>query len=732
MQPVPVTRDREDRTRIVLVTSPILTEHSDSRIVDDLWKDKSADYTSPPLGTLVVASLFRRCGWAVQVVDSNYEYREHLGHHHTQSSFARRLAERLSREESPYYGFSTICSSYPFSLRIAEHLKDLAPHSTIILGGPQASATATETLRSCSYIDFVVCGEVEDAIGPFTLSHTTAPASVPGLCWRDSSGVHLNPSPPPPDVSRIPFPAYDLWRMDQTGVVPVEAGRGCPFGCRFCSTSSFFGRSHRLRSPAAIIDDVLHVRARYAVETIALVHDNLFLTERDCEDFCAAWTSDERLKDLTWTCSLRPDVATPRMAQALSEAGCNGIFVGLETGSSRLQESIGKRIDLARAMTGLSSLHAAGIRTATSFIVGFPDETDDDLRETCALYLRMLRAPLAKPQVSVLAVLARSGYDAPSEWPLDFGGPMSSIAHQGSSIPSDLLALIDSSAILFSSHHAPRLRHLDRSFITECEYFLRYTAVLYRWLVVMMAHCMGDDLLSVLKLWWAFVRRRGSRASLFDYYSGPAFRGHFNEFGLSLPGVPGFSSYCVDQYRFLLDVYGSAGDDHLGLIQTSCSSRREDFAAVGTIEGNFVPRAVEYSFRAIIGALAEGGAVDDVRRVPSRLLCCCRDQKLVWEEPTPLTVAILEHLPSRRLVSDLVRELSDTCASALPAGLQDRRDEAFLLALKELCALGVLRSAPLRVLWTSEATASGPLPEFLPPAPPRNAVTRNVRKETGP
>lgn len=692
-----------DTPRIVLVTCPTLTEHADPRIVEASSNEEDTAVLSPPLGTAVVAALFRQRGWAVTAIDSNREYMAHLAGRRPQASFARALAERLARHESPYYGFSTICSTYPLTLRVAESLKLLAPRSTILFGGPQASATAAETLRTCPYVDFVIRGEVEGAIGPFARRHADAPEEVPGLCWRDADGVHLNAPPPAPDVALIPFPAYDLWPIAEANVLFVEGGRGCPFGCRFCSTSAFFGRSHRLRPPAGVIEDVLRLHAAYGTRRISIVHDNLFLHERECLDFCGAWTSDARLAGITWSCSLRPDAVTPRMAQALADARCGLVFVGLETGSRRLQQVIGKRIDLARASDSLAALHAAGVSTTTAFIIGFPEETRADLRDTCALLLRMLRTPSSKPQVFALAVLAKSGYDAPSAWPLERGGPMSALAHQGSPIPSELASLIDSSPTLFSSHHPPRLRRLDRPFVAECEYFLRYAVPQYRWLLVLMAHCLNDDLLTVLELWSAFVGQRPARASRYDYYTGPAFGVEFNEFAMSVPSARGFRSSCLEPYRFLSGAYREPGDALFGEIQASCARRQGEFSVGGTVEGAFVLREAEYSVGTLVDALVSGRAVERVRPSPSRLLWYRRHDRLTLEEPAPLTVAILDRMRTRRLVSDLVRELSDTSAGVLPAGLRDRREEAFLFAVRELCALGVLRSAPLRVLLRSEA-----------------------------
>ena len=64
-------------------------------------------------------------------------------------------------DNSTLYGFSSICSSYPLTIRIARVLKMLRPESTILLGGPQASVVDMQTLAAFPFVDLVLRGEAE-------------------------------------------------------------------------------------------------------------------------------------------------------------------------------------------------------------------------------------------------------------------------------------------------------------------------------------------------------------------------------------------------------------------------------------------------------------------------------------------------------------------------------------------------------------------------------------------
>ena len=675
--------------QIVLITCPTVTEYDDPKTIRRLYKDQNGIYTSPPLGTLVVAALFERLNWSVTVVDANSEYCSHLDRRGAQSTFCRRFAEDLARLEADHFGFSTICSSYPFTLRIAQHLKRLKPDCTILLGGPQASATANETVRLCTFVDFILCGEVENSISLFAKHAKSAPHLVPGLVWRDACQVLSNPLPKPTDVTAVPLPAYNLWNMATVSVVHVEAGRGCPYRCKFCSTCGFFGRAYRLKPAKSLLDDVAHIVDAFGIRRISFVHDTLFCRWRDCEKFCLAWESDPRLIDVTWTCSLRADSLSPRLGEILCKANCKGVFLGIESGSPRIQRIIGKRIPLSTAKC-IQGLNDRNVHVATSFILGFPEERESDLRQTMAFYLRMLRFPNVKPQASVLAVLAGSGYDGASHGPLVFRDAISSMAHQGPPIPGDLVRVIRSWPQLFSSHHLPALRHLERDFITESEHFLKY-GTMYRWLLVLLADCLDRDLLAVLKAWHLYPKRRSAGESLYHYYASRAFSSDLDAFVRHLPGTKRFSRTCLPQYQFLCDVYGHKRYKYREFASLVDTAKHLNIDGDSRIARNCDYRQVEYSFRQIVEALATGADVGGVGKTPSGVLLYRSADLLVVEEPSQLTAIIVSLLKKEKTVHGLVDELAHKAVSALPQQLQVHPHAAFFHAVKELLFSGVLR-----------------------------------------
>ena len=162
------------------------------------------------------------------------------------------------------------------------------------------------------------------------------------------------------DLDTIPTPAFDLYFDPRRPVpdLPVEVGRGCPYGCTFCSTNDFFRRRFRLRSPQAFVAELDALRRRWNARRFEFVHDMFTVDRKRVLELCA---SLERMTpSVEWYCSGRTDRVDPELLDRMWSAGCRGIFYGVESGSAAVQITIGKRLSLEGARSAVR--HTAGRR----------------------------------------------------------------------------------------------------------------------------------------------------------------------------------------------------------------------------------------------------------------------------------------------------------------------------------------------------------------------------------
>jgi radical SAM superfamily enzyme YgiQ (UPF0313 family) len=344
-----------------------------------------------PLGLLNLASVLRRAGHQVEILNFSASHQDgslQLGRGEEEDLEAMR--NLLLEREADLLGFSTFCFSYHISLLLARAVKERRPELPIVLGGPQASLTAALTLQAFPWVDAVALGEAERTIERIVrgLLGEIPLDEVPGLAYRQGESVRLNEAAPLLDLEDLPQPDYGMVSFfERVPSVPVETGRGCPFSCRFCSTKTFWRRACRPRQPASIVAEMARVHRVWGRTRFVFVHDLFTSRRQGVIELC------NRLETLgeplTWSCSARLDGMDELLAERMVRAGCRRIFVGLESGSPRVQALIGKAIDIDKGLPVLETLQQAGVETICSLVVGFPGEKEEDLRQTLALALRL-------------------------------------------------------------------------------------------------------------------------------------------------------------------------------------------------------------------------------------------------------------------------------------------------------------------------------------------------------
>src|ERR1035437_5100908 len=336
-------------SRVCLNTPPTATEVEDSELAEIEAVRLIAEHA--PIGILTLAAVLEQRGIVPRIVNLNRLYYEYLRGAENTIDFCAFVARKLESEPFDVFGFGTICSTYPLTIRIAREVKRAHPETAIVLGGPQASAVDVQTLRAFGFVAFVVRGEAEKTC-PQLLSALPGDGRldlIPGITFRRRGEVIRNPDAPVIlDLDELPMPAFHLYpELKDCHYVPLELGRGCPFGCTFCSTNDFFRRRFRLKSPQRVVEQMRWIRQVYGIDRFDLIHDMFTVDRKRVAAFCEALLACG--EQVQWGCSARTDCVDDELIALMARAGCRKIFFGVEPGSGRLQRLIGKNLDLPRA-----------------------------------------------------------------------------------------------------------------------------------------------------------------------------------------------------------------------------------------------------------------------------------------------------------------------------------------------------------------------------------------------
>lgn len=202
------------------------------------------------------------------------------------------------------------------------------------------------------------------------------------------------------ELAAYPFP-FPLRRRPIRRWGYLMTAWGCPRGCRHCSVvvRKSTGTLLRTRSVERVADEVARL-ADAGAQALAFEDDSVFVDRRRFLALCDALA--RRGLRLPWIANARPDELDAERVDAAAAAGAALLKVGVDCGSPRHIERIGKARDgaawVAAAEAAFARLNAAGIGSVALFMVGLPDETDAEVEASIAL-ARRLRPDYVQVQV---------------------------------------------------------------------------------------------------------------------------------------------------------------------------------------------------------------------------------------------------------------------------------------------------------------------------------------------
>jgi radical SAM superfamily enzyme YgiQ (UPF0313 family) len=480
-----VTRKMSRPTHVCLVSAPTAAEFGDDT---EIYSPVVRRITlEPQLGILSLAAVLELRGDAPQIVDLNRAYfdlADSVGPSRLRE-FAEVAASIIAAKEAAIFGFASICSSYPLTIRIAGTLKALRPDCTILFGGPQASVVDMQTLAAFPFVDLVLRGEAEESL-PILLDELAGVRHlerVPGLTFRERGKPQRNPNAPVVrDLDSLPTPAYHLTgELRGAQRASLEMGRGCPYACTFCSTNDFFRRNFRLRSPERILRHMKALAAAYGITDFDLVHDMFTVDRERVIDFCEAMIAAG--ESFTWSCSARTDRVDEPLLELMATAGCRGLFFGVETGSASMQTVIDKHLDIKQAEEIIDTAEKLGIGTTVSLIAGFPEETREDLQQTVHMLMHSARCPHSDPTLNLLAPLPETPLHLKYREQLTLETLCSDVSHQGDQQNEKDIELIRNYPDIFPNFYLLPTPNLDRALLLELREFSLMGVERFRWLL---------------------------------------------------------------------------------------------------------------------------------------------------------------------------------------------------------------------------------------------------------
>ena len=309
-------------------------------------------------------------------------------------------------------GFSTMSCVFKTGTKIARELKKERAVN-IVFGGEHISAIvsdelnhksqlATAEFRDHPYIDYMIPFEGEIALLNLVraLDHKESTTNIPGVVCFDKLNsravltekvqriVSLD-NLPMADRSDLPYHKYQSVD-DVDGLEYLHTTRGCKYNCTYCATPVSSAGKTATNSAEHILDEIEFVSKNYGRKSYFFC-DELFTTDyQRIEDFCHGILS--RKLNISWRVFARVNDLTGKRQINLSlmkEAGLKGLFFGVESMNQTTLNRLNKGTSRRQIRLAIERTYQAGIDVWGSLMMGYPWESESELRKSLKDYLAM-------------------------------------------------------------------------------------------------------------------------------------------------------------------------------------------------------------------------------------------------------------------------------------------------------------------------------------------------------
>ncbi|MGB0681877.1 MAG: B12-binding domain-containing radical SAM protein [Magnetovibrionaceae bacterium] len=319
----------------------------------------------------------------------------HVTHDITAEEFAKKLA---TYENVDLIGFSYTTQMSRFAKRYIAACKELWPNVPVISGGafptlvPDRVFTETQS-------DFACVGDGEVPLGILcdALENQTGLDDVPNIWYRKEDGEVVSKTfqNSTPNLDILPFPDRDLFdfpnlEAERGGMTTLGAGRGCPYGCTYCSNNYLKKMFHgnqpylRQRSPENVVQEAEEIIKKYPFIKEFFFIDDILPINRDWFRELAKLYA-ERV-NIPYHCAIYPKLINEDILDSLKLSNCKTLNIGLESGNEEIRKSLLKRNLPTDFLKGVIDMcRNYDIRLLTFNILGLPGETFNQMLETVDL-----------------------------------------------------------------------------------------------------------------------------------------------------------------------------------------------------------------------------------------------------------------------------------------------------------------------------------------------------------
>jgi len=316
----------------------------------------------------------------------------------------RQIVQYVREQNIGLVGIGAMTRMIAKAYRIADAIR--ATGIPVVMGGPHVTELADEALGrdgGLRHADAVALGEADET-WPQIVNDAVNGQLKEKYAPIDDFGKERKPS-----LKQYPVIPWDSIDLDQFNlvpksatallrkvgggwgtfrIVPVESGRGCPYGCEFCTVTGFFGDSIRFRTNESVVNELLLLKARARKEkgqmAVFFIDDNFAInvkrTKSLLRDIIAAKAQ------VHWVAQISANLLRDEeLVDLIAASGGKWIFIGMESIDPANLKDVNKGFNKPGEYAAvLERLAQRNVYAITSFIFGMDNDTPGVAERTLA------------------------------------------------------------------------------------------------------------------------------------------------------------------------------------------------------------------------------------------------------------------------------------------------------------------------------------------------------------
>jgi radical SAM superfamily enzyme YgiQ (UPF0313 family) len=330
-------------------------------------------------------------GYDVRIIDANVDNLDEES-----------VREKIEEIKPDVVAVSAMTIMYAKSIHKSfELVKQVNKEIITVIGGIYPTLSS-ELVMKDKNIDYIISGEGEERLVDLLKAIEAGSGfdKIDGLSYRqnfDGEFIVNSAQRVLAELDAFPFPKYKIFEMEkymnygqkftqnfQFRAFPYAetmTSRGCPYRCIFCSSNRLYGDKIRYRSVKNVLEEIDMLVKDYGVKEMIFVDDSFLQTKKRAVQIMQGLI--DRQYNLLWKSNnLSIFLMDDEILELMKKSGCYQLSVSIESGHPNTLKRIRKPVNLERIKAVIEKIKKLDIELISNFVIGFPGETMDEIRET--------------------------------------------------------------------------------------------------------------------------------------------------------------------------------------------------------------------------------------------------------------------------------------------------------------------------------------------------------------